>query len=810
MRHADIISQMTLEEKAALLSGEGQFHSKALPRLGLSSMVFADGPHGVRKQAGGGDHLGLNESIPATCYPTSATVANSWDVVLGEKLGQYLGREAKALGVNMLLGPGFNIKRSPLCGRNFEYFSEDPYLSGKMAAAYIRGIQSEGVSACPKHYAVNEQETLRQHSDSVLDERTLREIYLAAFEIAVIEGRPLGIMSSYNKVNGTYASECPKLLTEILVREWGFEGIVVTDWGGSNDRVEAARAGGHLEMPTNNGDSDLEVVRAVKAGKLEEAQVDRLVDAYISVLYATKLPESSKPFDKEEHHNFAAQVAQECIVLLKNEGEILPLAPGTKVAVIGDFADTPRYQGFGSSVINPTSLERPVDCLTAAGLDATYTKGFDRGGRADEGLKTAAVKAAKEAPVVLMYMGLDELSEVEGCDRAHMRLHENQAQVFNAVAAVNPNIIVVLCGGAPFETPWLNACKAVVHGYLGGQAGARAMANALVGKINPSGKLAETWAQTYAHTPAYNYYPGKERTAEYREAIFVGYRYYDAAEADVRFPFGYGLSYTSFAYSDIIVEDDALQFTIKNTGPCAGAEVAQVYISHEQSEIFRAPKELKGFCKTYLKAGEERQIRIALDDMAFRYFNVQTGQYEIEGGSYKILVGASSRDIRLSATKYIKGTNAPNPYAGIALPTYQSGKVQAVGDEEFERLLGRLRPQALWDRTALLEPNDTFAQLFYARGWVGRLVHRVLTKKKRRAEKRGEPVLNILFIYNMPFRALAKNAGGYISPEMAAAILHIFNGHFFRGTGRLIRGFFRKRKTNRAYKRFINAGSNSK
>lgn len=798
MRHADIIAKMTLEEKAAVLSGGGQFYSQAVPRVGLEAMHFADGPHGVRKQAGNGDHLGLQASLPATCFPTAAGVANTWNTELGETLGTYLGTEAKSLGINMLLGPGLNIKRSPLCGRNFEYFSEDPYLSGKMAAAYIRGIQSQGVSACPKHYAVNNQETLRQHNDSVLDERTLREIYLTGFEIAVTEGKPLGIMSSYNKVNGVYASECPKLLTDILVKEWGFEGLVVTDWGGSNDRVEAARAGGHLEMPTTAFDSDDEVVRAVRAGKLAEAQVDRLVDAYLHVLAQTKL-DATPSYDQAKHHKFAVQVAGESIVLLKNQGDILPLNKSAKVAVIGDFADTPRYQGFGSSVINPTQLDRPLDALAAVGLSVTYCKGFERDGKSNPTLKQEAVRAAKSADVVLMYMGLDEMSEAEGVDRAHMNLHKNQAKLLAEVSNANPNVVVVLCGGAPFEMPWIDQAKAVIHGYLGGQAGATAMAQALVGQINPSGKLAETWASTYDQTPAYNYYPGKERTSEYREGLFVGYRYYDANQTPVRFAFGHGLSYTSFAYSDLTVTGDTLTFTVTNTGTRDGAEVSQVYISHDKSSFFRAPQELKGFAKTMLKAGERKQVSIRLDDKALRYFNITTNQFEIEQGDYTISVGASSRDIKLSATHHVAGTTTINPYADMELPAYTSGNIQQVSDAEFERLLGRPIPPSRWNRSALLGPNDTFSQLFYAKGWVGRLTHKILVSKKNKAEREGKPVLDILFIYNMPFRAIAKNAGVFVSPEMADGVLMIFNGKFWRGLGKLTGGYFRKRKLQRKY-----------
>jgi len=807
MRYADIIGKMTLEEKASLLSGGEQFRSKSIERLGISAMTFADGPHGVRKQAGSGDHLGLNESLPATCYPTASAIANSWDEKLGEELGGYLGKEAAFHGVNMLLGPGFNIKRSPLCGRNFEYFSEDPLLAGKMAAAFIRGIQGQGVSACPKHYAVNNQETLRQHSDSVLDERTLREIYLTAFEIAVKEGGALGIMSSYNKVNGTYASECPHLLTDILVNDWGFKGIVVTDWGGSNDRVAAVKAGGHIEMPETGGDSDREVVAAVRAGTLNESRIDEILDAYLSVLFATKLPEDPAPFDEKKHHNFAREAAKQSIVLLKNDA-LLPLKADTSVAVIGNFADVPRFQGFGSSVVNPTKVERPLDFLIEAGLSVTYRKGYDRYGKLDAHLLSEAENAAKSAEVAIVFIGLDEMSEIEGCDRAHMRVNQNQVDVLEAVAAVNPNTLAVFCGGAPFEVPWIDKCKAVLHGYLGGQAGASALAATIMGLNNPSGKLAETWPIAYDDTPARTYYPGAEKTAEYRESIFVGYRYYDKTDVNVRFPFGYGLSYTSFDYSNLEIDgSNIVSFTVKNTGEHDGAEIAQMYIGLSSAQVFRAPKELKGFTKVYLKAGEERKVSIELNDMTFRYFNVATNKYEIEGGEYQIMVGASSKDIRLHGVIQIDGTNAPNPYNQELLPSYYSGSTRNVSDAEFSQLLGKKPPSQTWNRNVPLEMNDTFAQLFYARGLVGRLVYKIMDSKKKSAEKKGKPILNIMFIYNMPFRGMAKSTGGIVNMEMAQAVVFIFNGHFFRGTGRLIRAHFRKRKAVKATARLLASGS---
>ncbi|MCI9157333.1 MAG: glycoside hydrolase family 3 protein [Lawsonibacter sp.] len=499
---------------------------------------------------GAGDQLGLNGSLPATCFPTAATIANSWDPALGEEIGQYLGEEAASQGVGVLLGPGLNIKRSPLCGRNFEYFSEDPYLAGKMAAGYVRGIQKNGISACPKHFACNSQELRRMASDSVLDERTLREIYLTGFEIAVKESHPKSIMSSYNRINGIYANENYHLLQEILRDEFGFDGFVVSDWGASNDHVEGVRTGSHLEMSTTGGDSDLELVEAVKSGRLSEDElnqrVDELLDVILPVTEAVKKYEG-KPFDIDTHHKMAAKAAGESIVLLKNEGNILPLKKGTKVAVIGEFAQKARYQGARSSVVNPTKLDHyPLDV-------AGFEPGYPRSGKGDPAMQAKAVELAKKADIVLLYISLDEISESEGLDRAGMKLPQSQVDLIEAVSAINPNVVAVMSAGSSVEMPRLDKCKALIHGYLCGQAGAGAMLQAILGEINPSGKLAESYPIKYEDTPSAPYFPAKQRTAEYREGLYVGYRYFETANVPVLFPFGFGLSYTSFQYSDLKV-----------------------------------------------------------------------------------------------------------------------------------------------------------------------------------------------------------------------------------------------------------------
>ena len=800
MKHEEIIKQMTLEEKCFLLSGKDFWQTRSVERLGLTNMTLSDGPHGVRKQAGAGDQLGLNPSLPATCFPTAATIANSWDPALGEEIGVCLGEEAASQGVGVLLGPGLNIKRSPLCGRNFEYFSEDPYLAGKMAAGYVRGIQKNGVSACPKHFACNSQELRRMASDSVVDERTLREIYLTGFEIAVKESHPKAIMSSYNRVNGTYANENYHLLQEILRDEFGFDGFVVSDWGGSNEHVEGVRAGSHLEMPTTGGDSDLELVQAVKDGKISEdvinQRVDELVDVILSVTKAIA-PLKDKPFDVDAHHAAAMKAAGESIVLLKNEGNILPLKKGTKVAVIGEFAQKARYQGAGSSVVNPTKVDNTMDIIANYQLDvAGFEAGYPRSGKGDPAMQAKAVELAGKADVVLLYIGLDEISESEGLDRPHMKLPQSQVDLIEAVSAVNPNVVAVMSAGSAVEMPWLDKCKAVIHGYLCGQAGAGAMLQAILGEINPSGKLAESYPLKYEDVSSAPYFPSRQRNAEYREGLYVGYRYYESANIPVLFPFGFGLSYTTFSYRDLKVTGQEVSFTLANTGKADGAEVAQLYISKAGAKVFRPAKELKGFAKVFLKAGESRTVTIPLDDKAFRYFNVKTNRFEVEGGEYQILIGASAADIRLSGGVIVAGTGAENPYDAGEMADYYSGQVMAVSDRQFETLLGRPIPDGTWSGT--LTMNDAICQMYYAKSGLARFVYKRLTSMLNKSMEKGTPNLNLMFNYNMPFRGIAKMTGGICTMEMAEGILTIVNGRFFKGMGKITGGFFRAGKKHKA------------
>lgn len=784
---------MTLEEKASLMSGRDFWTTQNIDRLGIKSIFLADGPHGIRKQAAAADHLGLNASNPATCFPTAATVANSWNKELGEEIGRYLGEEAVAEKVNVLLGPGINMKRNPLAGRNFEYFSEDPYLAGKMAAAMIRGIQSHGISACVKHFAVNNQEERRMSIDTIVDERTLREIYLTAFEIAIDEGETKTVMSAYNKLNGAYTNENIHLMRDILRKEWNFDGVVVTDWGGSNDRVAGLIAGNELEMPTTAGETNEEIIQAVKSGVLKEEVLDECVNRLLELIFTTEeaLAKSHKKIDVEKHHKMAQTVAEESIVLLKNEEGILPIKKGGKVAIIGDFAKDARYQGAGSSIVNPTKLDNTLECLKESGLTSIgYEPGFERYGTKNQKKINKACALAKEADVVLLYIGLDEVTEAEGLDRQNMKIPRNQKDLLDALFQVNPNIVAILsCGGA-VEMPWIDKVKGLVHGYLAGQAGAQAVLRVITGDINPSGKLAETYPIHYQDTPSYHHFPGKEISVEYREGIYIGYRYYDTANVNVLFPFGYGLSYTSFEYSDIEVNKEGVTITLTNTGNVAGMEVAQLYVGCKSEEIFRAKKELKGFTKVHLNVGESKRVNIPFDDKSFRYFNVKSNKWEIEETNYEIMIGASSSDIRLVSTIYVEGTGAPLPYDKNKLPSYYSGKVNNVSIEEFENLMGFKVPVSRWDRSELLGYNDTIAQCQYAKGGLARFAYHLMVFSHwflRKIGKRSTANIIMMSVYHMPFRGIARMTGGVMNMPMLDGTLMIVNGQFFKGVKHVLK-----------------------
>lgn len=789
-KYQEILDKLTLKEKASLISGKDFWQTVNIDRVGIPSAFLSDGPHGVRRQAATADHLGLNASIPATSYPTAATMANSWDPELGEELGQRLGQEAAVQKVNILLGPGLNMKRSPLCGRNFEYFSEDPYLAGKMAAGYVRGIQSNGISACVKHFACNNQEENRMTLDSIVDERTFREIYLTAFEIAVKEGKTKSIMSSYNLINGKFANENEHLLVDILRKEWGYDGLVVTDWGGNNDGVASLRCGNQLEMP-GTPDRPEEVIKAIENGELEESVLDDCVDKLLETVFDTmengvnKAPEK---FDVEEHHAAAQRFAEESAVLLKNNG-VLPLAKDKKVAFIGDFMYLPRYQGAGSSIVNPTKLDNTIDLLPNSGFEIVGTaKGFDRYGKKKKKLRNEAIELAKKADVVVMYLGLDEVTEAEGLDRQNLHLENNQLELVQDIKALDKEIVIVLSCGSAVEMPFIDDVSAVLHCYLNGQAGAQAALNILSGKVNPSGKLSETIPLALEDVASSDNFPSHTRTIEYREAYGIGYRYFDISQTPVRFPFGFGLSYTTFEYKNLVVDNSGVKFEITNTGKVDGKEIAQLYVGLKGSAIIRPTKELKGFVKVFLKAGETKKVSIPFDDKTFRYFNTATNKWEIEKGVYDLYVAASVDDVRLVGSISQIGTTNTVPYSKEDLPHYFEGKLRDIPDEEFRTLLGHDIPDGALPfykkNRMVIDYNTTFSELRYSKRWIGRLVGKAIPWFTRVLRKMGNRVLAntlVMGVVHQPMRGMSRFSGGGLRMSQLDGLIMIFNGHFWKG-----------------------------
>ncbi|AWB86056.1 glycoside hydrolase family 3 C-terminal domain-containing protein [Mycetocola zhujimingii] len=665
----DDLSDLTLEEKASLTSGADFWRTKAVDRAGVPSVMLTDGPHGLRKQAGDTDHLGLAASVPATCFPPAVGLGASWDVDAAERVGEALGVESAIEDVAVLLGPGINIKRSPLCGRNFEYFSEDPIVSGVMASALVRGIQSQGVGASLKHFAANNQETDRLRVSSDVDPRPLREIYLRGFERVVREAQPWTVMCSYNRINGVYTSEDPWLLTTVLRDEWGFEGLVVSDWGAVNNRVAGVAAGLDLEMPSSGGRTDAQVVDAVRNGSLTEDALDRVARRVVNLVRkAQARPVASGPLDVDAHHALAREVAGRCLVLLKNDDELLPLARDARIAVIGEFARTPRYQGAGSSQINPTRLDNALDAIRAeASADVAFAPGFTLDGSGDtDSLRTDAVAAASVCDVAVVFLGVPADEESEGFDRKHMDLPADQLRLIDAVAAANRNTVVVLSNGGAVTLPFAGSVAAILEGWLLGQAGGSATADVLFGTVNPSGKLTETIPLRLEDTPSFGNFPGEHGHVRYGEGILVGYRWYDEARADVAFPFGHGLSYTRFEYGDVSATVGAdgnivVAVPVTNTGSVAGREVVQVYTSLPSSTVQRPPRELKGFAVVSVEPGETAEAVVVVRRDELAYWDVRIDRWVVERGSYSIEVGASSRDIRTTTALELDGDDVVLP-----------------------------------------------------------------------------------------------------------------------------------------------------
>lgn len=774
-----VISGMTLEEKISLCTGADFWRTKEMPQHGIPVIMMSDGPHGLRCQPKETDMIGINKSLPATCFPTAVTAGATWNRELYATEGEAIGKEGAAAGVSVVLGPGCNIKRNPLGGRNFEYISEDPYFAGKMAAAFVRGQQSTGVSSSVKHFAVNNQEYKRQNGDSQLDERTFREIYLTPFEIAVKEGQPGTVMCSYNKINGVHASDSRELLTDILRTEWGFDGLVVTDWGALNDRIEGYKAGCDLNMPGGSKFMVKATLEAVRSGKLDEAYIDATVERILRLL--EKSQSIVKPeIDWDAHHALALKVAQQGAVLLKNEDSILPLAEGDMV-LIGHMAANLRYQGSGSSHINPTKLINITDAMPNVPGCACGDK---LGNVTEQDLRNA-VEAAKKKKIAVVVVGLPDSYESEAFDRDHMRLPEGHNKLVEAVAEANPNTVVVLLGGSAMELPWADQVKAILYMGLPGQAGGVAATNLLTGKANPCGKLTETWPYSYEDVICKDTF-GKKNT-EYREGIYVGYRYYDKAKKSVRYPFGHGLSYTTFAYSNLIVRDRKVSVQVKNTGAVSGAEVVQLYIAAPKGGIFRPVRELRGFERVELEPGESKIVEFTLDD---RSFAIWSEGWKIPGGTYTVQIAASSRDIRLEEAVEILGEE-------MTIPVWQAGSwYESVSGhpsrEEWEKLMGHPVPvisepkkgQFTMDSTCMEMKDHSFVMKIQYM-----VTENIIAKGFGGKKDMSDPSYKMMITCatDCPMRSVVISSGGAMSDSLAEGLLYMANGHYIKGLAAMIK-----------------------
>ena len=802
-----IVAQLTLEEKAALCSGISNWESTPVKRLNIPALFMADGPHGLRKEKDGGGGV-FKESYPATCFPTAVTLASTWDRELLAAVGRAIAKECLEQGVFTVLGPGINIKRTPLCGRNFEYFSEDPYLSGELAAAFINGVQERGVGTSLKHYAVNSQEYRRLTISSEVDERALREIYLKAFEIAVKKARPATIMCSYNLVNGVYAGESRELLWDILREEWGFTGIVISDWGAVNNRVRGLLAGLDLEMPTSGGIHDRQLAEAVQSGELEEQRLDEAVARILRFVFQYRAAENragANTADYEKHHDLARRAAAEGAVLLKNERQLLPLSTGDDFALIGRLAKEPRYQGSGSSRVNPKSLVSFCDYLDSENIAYQFAPGYSlEGDGYSEQEIAAAVELAKDHKYSLVFAGLTDEYESEGYDRTHLGLPRGHNELISALGRVSEKVIVVLSCGSPVEMPWLEQAGAVLNLYLGGESTGEAAFDLIFGRVNPSGKLAETFPRRLEDCLAAKYSGMGPQRVHYRESIFVGYRYYDSAEKEVLFPFGFGLSYTRFAYENLKLstntmdEDGSLQvsFDLKNTGERSGAEVAQLYVRDLEASHFIPEKELQGFAKVFLEKGRSKRITFDLTKEAFAFYSVQAGGWRVEGGEFEIMIGSSSRQIELRDTVQVKAPAVETPdYRESAPAYYNLAAAEEIPQAQFEALLGRKLPAEIAPEKGALDLNSTIDELGvsafgkFFRWAIYRFAPKVLPKGAREFERKmvREGVLSL------PVRNIFSMTGGAITYEATLGLLEAFNGRAFRGLWRFAKAMLSKK-----------------
>ena len=788
-----ILNDLTLEEKVSLCSGKDFWNLQEIKKHELPSIMVTDGPHGLRKQVGSADHLGILDSVPATCFPTAAGLASTWNNELIYEMGEKLGEECLTENVAVLLGPGVNIKRHPLCGRNFEYFSEDPYLSGKAAASLINGIQSKGIGTSLKHYVANNQETMRMVVDTIVDERTLRELYLKSFEIAVKESQPWTVMCSYNKVNGTYWRENKRLLNDILKEEWGHKGLVVTDWGACNNRVEGLIAGQNLEMPGSNGVHDAEIIEAINDGTLDKNVFNQRVERVVNLL--VKADETFKKnivvYDKENHHQFARKVAAESIVLLQNKNNILPLKTDEITALIGEFAVKPRYQGSGSSLINPTKIAKAYDAFKGKlGNNFKYARGYDvKTDILDDALLKEAVELAKTVKNVVLMVGLTDKYESEGFDRLHLNIPNNHLVLIEEISKVNKNIIICLSNGSPIAMPWKDNVLGIIEQYLGGQASGEALCDIVFGDVNPSGKLAETFPNNLEEFPSNQNFPGLPRQVEYKEGLYVGYRFYDTAEVKPLFPFGFGLSYTSFEYSSLVImsksdEEIEISFEVKNTGKVFGKEVVQIYISKDKSIVYRPKKELKSYVKVELNPNESKTLKIKIPYRDLSIYNIS--EFKVEDGEYNVLICSSSIDVRLQSEIVIKSsdkivdTNNKN--------YYNIDKTFAPSKKAFEMLYGEEMPE--YPNIRPFHINSTLGELKIT--FIGRKILDGVRKEMSKVfGDEGDDSMALMvesMVEEMPLRSLVALSNGEMNNAKAEGLLDLMNKKIFRGIVKLIKG----------------------
>ena len=774
MKNKEIIDKMNIEEKASLCIGDTYWTSKSIERLHIPSIKMSDGPHGLRVQNDKADNLGINESEISICFPALSTIGNSWSKEAAFLLGKSIGEEAKKEKVNIVLGPSINIKRSPLCGRNFEYISEDPYLTGILGMEYVKGLQSQNVGACVKHFAVNNQENRRRTINVVIDERTLREVYLKAFHMIIENAKPWSIMSAYNKVNGEYCSENAYLMDKILRKEWQYKGIVISDWGAENNRISGLNVGHELEMPGGRKNGIEEIIDAIKTGKLEEIKLDEAVDRIIETTKKISKNEACTEYSQESHHKIALQLAEESIVLLKNGDNILPIKEN-KIALIGDMAKVPRYQGAGSSTINPYKVENAYDNFKEQKIEFEYAKGYERiETEKDKELLKEAIKIAKRNKLVVIFAGLTENYESEGVDRTTLEMPANQNKLIEEISKVNSNVIVVLSNGAPITMPWKEKVKGIMTGYLGGEAGGKAIVNCLLGKINPSGKLAETYPLKIEDTPCFKNYPGTELTVEYKESIYVGYRYYDKIDKEVLFPFGYGLSYTNFKYSDLkinkIKDKYDISFTIKNIGNVIGKEVSQIYVRQKDAKIYKPDKELKQFEKVELSPNETKKVSIVLTTKDFSYYNSETKQWSVEDGEYDILIGKSSRDIVLQEKIHIKSQD--DKIKSAYPEAYKIGNIQNVTDEEFETILKAKIPNRQLEIKDITDEN-TLEQIKNTK--IGKVIYENQIEKmyKLLKEQNINKATKVMMDMQKPLKKFYEKKNSKITKTMVDELLKI-------------------------------------